>query len=85
VTPRILKEPPSILSALEAAGKRCRKSKDDSVIRLLSSWREKVQNSKDEDATTTHISSSPSEPVASQAMVAVAPATRMQAESFCML
>jgi len=88
VTPCILKESPCILQALEAAGKRCRKSKDESVIRLLSKWREKqrqqvsgLQHLKGEDKEPESISGSIRSELAgsSQAMVAVAPITRVQA------
>merc|ERR1712232_1412854 len=39
VTGSVLQQSPSVLEALVAAAKRCRKSKDATVIHLLSSWR----------------------------------------------
>mmetsp|Transcript_83027 Transcript_83027/g.130598 ORF Transcript_83027/g.130598 Transcript_83027/m.130598 type:complete len:356 (-) Transcript_83027:105-1172(-) len=84
VTPRVLKESPSILQELEAAGKRCRKSKDESVSRLLSNWREKQREivheySKDRDTNQDDVSALVSDTVASsEAMVAQAPTTRGQ-------
>lgn len=81
VTPRILKESPSILQALESAAKRCRKSKDESIIRLLRRWRDKrdqedsrPQPIKDEDAQLVSIRSEAA--TSSQSMVAVAPIVR---------
>mmetsp|Transcript_127058 Transcript_127058/g.219121 ORF Transcript_127058/g.219121 Transcript_127058/m.219121 type:complete len:378 (+) Transcript_127058:54-1187(+) len=46
VTASLLRKSPSILEALLAASKRCKKSKDASVTDLVASWRKKLQASK---------------------------------------
>merc|ERR1719277_1987382 len=39
VTGKVLQQSPSVLEALVAAARRCRKSKDTTVVHLLSTWR----------------------------------------------
>jgi hypothetical protein len=50
MTAGVLQQSPSLADALEKAAKRCRKSKDESVVELLSAWRTMCQHKQEQDA-----------------------------------